>query len=373
MFDIKNHEEYEAQVSWDLQNPAWDSFLEACPGGSFVQTSLWGQVKAKYGWKPLRLLITRENQIVAGAQFLLREIGPFGYLAYVTKGPVISSGEPKSREFILQNLRETIQMNRIQYLILQPPDNAEDLVNDLKSMGFHRNRSNLVYNATLLLDLNDSLENILGNMRKKTRQHIRKGLREGITVREGKKDDIETFFEFMLFTCQRQGVTPHPPEINFFEDMWQYFGKADHLKLFVAYHEGESLSSLLTIPFGERLSAWKIGWSGKKFRKRPNEVLYWEAIKWAKSSGYRYFDFMGIDPSMAEETEDRGGVNRERTTHGPTFFKLGFGGQRVLLPPACEYVANPLFRFCYHSLLRRFIDYPVTRKLIHRVWAKLNR
>jgi hypothetical protein len=41
--------DYEVKTSDVTQDPAWDAFLAAVPGGHHVQTGLWSQVKALIG------------------------------------------------------------------------------------------------------------------------------------------------------------------------------------------------------------------------------------------------------------------------------------------------------------------------------------
>ncbi|HAG97675.1 MAG TPA: hypothetical protein DCL75_02120 [Ktedonobacter sp.] len=76
----------------DSEWKKWDQFIDGHPGGHFLQSWGWGELKASAGWKPLRLSLWDEEQqkVVAAAQVLCRTAPhlPFwaGHLALYSKG-----------------------------------------------------------------------------------------------------------------------------------------------------------------------------------------------------------------------------------------------------------------------------------------------
>jgi hypothetical protein len=59
-------------------------------GGHVLQSYEWGEFKRTSGWRPIRLVLEREDGEVAGVgQFLAYDTGPFvpGVPLYCTKGP----------------------------------------------------------------------------------------------------------------------------------------------------------------------------------------------------------------------------------------------------------------------------------------------
>ena len=71
---------YRTRVSYESDDPAWDAFLAATPGGDHLQTSLWAQVKAPFGWRAARVVVTRDDRIVGGVQLLIRPLPLLGRL-----------------------------------------------------------------------------------------------------------------------------------------------------------------------------------------------------------------------------------------------------------------------------------------------------
>lgn len=61
-------------VNEEPEDPDWDAFLAKTPGGHYTQSSLWAKMKALSGWKATRLVVAREDSIIAGAQLLTRPL-----------------------------------------------------------------------------------------------------------------------------------------------------------------------------------------------------------------------------------------------------------------------------------------------------------
>jgi lipid II:glycine glycyltransferase (peptidoglycan interpeptide bridge formation enzyme) len=202
--------------------------------------------------------------------------------------------------------------------------------------------------ATIVIDLQASTETIQGEMRAKTRQHIRKGLRAGVTVREGSESDLETFYRLHMATCRRQGFSPYP--MRHFATLWRAFRPVDGVRVFLAEYDGEPVSGLVLLIHGGSVYAHGMGWSGRHPRRMPNEALYWSAIAWSKEQGYRTWDFTWIDPRAAAVVVS-GQALPEELRKSVTFFKLGFGGRVTTFPGAYAYLPNPALRTAFRSLV----------------------
>jgi hypothetical protein len=362
------------RVSSGPQDAAWDDFVARCPGGHHEQTSRWAQVKACYGWESMRVLRSRDGQIVAGAQVLVRPFSRWGRIGYVTRGPLVS--DPALVPAVVHDLHAAARRARLTYLAVVPPYNGHAFVPAFEALGFWRKPDVIppsgLMTATLLLDLTDELDSMLARMRRKTRQHLRRGQREGVVVREGVERDVETFRELMWALCLRRGTSPSPPQRDFFANVWKFLHPAGLVKLFVAELGGQPVSALLTFAFGDAVRAWKIGWAGDHGDQSPNEVVYWEAIRWAKRQGYRLFDFVWIEDDLAR-TLLRGDPVRWDVADGMSFFKVGFGGVPTLLPAPCCNFYNPMLRAVLKVGGRHVIGSTTFARLAGRLWGGLAR
>ena len=150
----------------------------------------------------------------------------------------------------------------------------------------------------------------------------------------------------MLETCKRIGVVPNPSRLQSFILMWQLFHPIGKMKLFFASFHGEDISGIIAIPFGHTVNLWKFGWSGKFSEYRPNDLLFWEIFKWSRNAGYRKVDLVHIDPDSAQEFVQH--RNRPAAIKkSSSFFKLGWGGDVVILPEGYLFCRNPIMRALY--------------------------
>jgi lipid II:glycine glycyltransferase (peptidoglycan interpeptide bridge formation enzyme) len=323
-------------------------------------------VKALLGWRAVRLVVSRADQIVAGAQLLIRPFSVFGTLGYVTKGPVFAVDDPLLPELVINYLHQVAKSYHLQYLIVQPPNNGQALAAALPDRGFRSSPIAVGPTATVRIDLQPDLDQILAGMRKQTRRDIRHGLRQEMIGREGTDDDLATFYRLLGATSERQNFLPFSQQ--YFSKLWQLYRPPGYARLFLAEYNGEVVSAQLVLAFGDTVIAKNSGWSGRYGNLGPNHVLDWTTLEWAKAQGYRYYDLEGIDPSVARMILNGGSLTDElKRQHGPAFYKLGFGGEVTLLPDAYDYVYNPLLRWGYAAIFPKVASWPVTKKVINRL------
>jgi lipid II:glycine glycyltransferase (peptidoglycan interpeptide bridge formation enzyme) len=288
---------YSVRVSDDQEDSDWDAYLQDSAHGGHVQTSLWGQIKAWLGWRVIRIVVTDNGHIVAGAQILIRPVRFLGNVGYVPKGPVIGRDDPRLSELVIRTLHEVAAAHSIRVLFAQPSLEGADLTSQLNAAGFATSPISIGPSATVLVDLHDDLDAVLGRMTKGMRNGIRRSQRRGIKVREGTRIDLPTFHRLLVATSKRRGFSPF--ELEYFDEMWRILYPHGQIKLFLSEYQGESISAQLVIPFGDTVIAKQIGWSGRHGSLRPNEGLDWATIQRAKSQGFEYYDLEGIESEAA--------------------------------------------------------------------------
>jgi lipid II:glycine glycyltransferase (peptidoglycan interpeptide bridge formation enzyme) len=223
--------------------------------------------------------------------------------------------------------------------------------------------------STIVLDLTQDIETLLSQMRATTRRYIRQGQRRGLTVREGGAGDLDAFAGLMKNLCLRRKVQPNIPQGNFLRELWNHFATRDCLRLFLAESEGEPISAVLVFTMGRWARLWRIGWSGSHRAVRPNELVYWEAIRWAKANGYRFFDLVGFDTRNAQALiEGRAVADADRC--GMSAYKLGFGGQIERLSPGYCCFRNPLVQLGYKVIGRPLLEWRCFKYLTSRLAAQ---
>lgn len=358
---------YSIRVSYLTEDPDWDAFLLEAAGGHSVQTSLWAQVKAELGWHAVRIIVTRSERIVAGAQLLIHSVPLVGAIGYVPKGPVIAYDDPILTNLVVAKLHEVAKAHRVQYLAVQPPCDIETLTQPLQRWGFQPSPYELAPTATVLIDLTQDLDAIMARMKRGVRYNIRHGLRERIVFREGTESDLPSFYSLFVATSQRQGFPAYPE--RYYHKMWSALQPRGWIRLFLVECQDEVVSAQLAISFGDTVIRKLSAWAGSYGNYKPNEVLEWGVIRWAKSHGYRCYDFEGINRNLAKRLL-RGEPVSDDQLQNAYSFKLGFGGEIRLFASACDYIYNPLLRSIYNVVFRssgQGTMRSIARSLIRRV------
>jgi len=320
-----------------LPHSEWDEFVGATPGGTYQQSSVWGEVKTVVGWRAIRLLVHREGKIAGGCQLLLRSLPVVGAVAYVPRGPVMAERNGRAPEVVLNALREVAKGERITYLKLQPPPDGAYLAGLLQAHGFVPSDLEIAPRATTRIDLHRSSASVLGLMHTNARRNIAKARQIGVTVREGAESDLSIFAALVEETARRQSFSPYPS--SYYKQTWRAFAAGGQVQLFIAEHEGVVLASNLVIGFGDT-ATYKMGaWSGARRNVPPNELLHLVAIEWARKMGYRYYDLDDISLTAAKAVLSGGRLDKGR---GLERFKLGLGGEVLVFPGPYDYSVRPL-------------------------------
>jgi peptidoglycan pentaglycine glycine transferase (the first glycine) len=329
----------------------WDAILAASPNGHYEQSSMWARLMARDGWAATRIAIGGGEPLVSG-QLLTKSLPVIGTIGYMPKGPLLRRADPELALRFVDGLLAHVQTHRVRYLAIAPVRPDEAFEGALSERAFTPNAV-ASYRATVRLDVTRSLDDLLSGMSKWTRRNIRRGQTHGVAVREGDESDLDTFSRLKLSGRARKNnryaIRPHA----YYADMWRIFRPGGHIQLLVAEYGGEPVSAMLAIAFGDTVFAHSTAWSGVHGAHKPNEVLEWEAIKWAKQHGYHFFDFEGIQRHVADSIAN--GMPLKDEIPKVAKFKLGFGGQIVLLPGAYDYVPNALLGWGIRRL------YPVLR------------
>ena len=343
----------------------WDTFLEQVPEVYFAQSSLWTKVKAYQNYEALRLTVSRQGQIVAGAQILMRPVTGLGYLGYVSRGPVLRRDDPALMSFTLQAMLRATRQAGIGMLIVQPHGHGPGPVDQLQRLAFRPTARSVAPVHTLLLDLRPDSDRIMAQFKTRTRYNVRLSGRKDVVVREGgSAEDLETFSRLASLTGQRQGFSV--PSHGYYRQLWSTLAPTGHAKLFVAEYEGELLAAQLAIGFGDTMLNRMTVWGGREGKRKPNEGLMWFAIQSAKEAGYSTYDFGGLSPKGAQAYET--GADLPEDLKGTvTSFKLGFGGEIVTTPEAYVYTGNRILRQIDKNILARLEDSKQVKKLTNRL------
>ncbi len=340
----------------------WDGWLADSPGGGHIyQTYAWGEFKRRLGWKPVRLVLERDGQVVGLGQFLVWST-PFvpGRLMYATKGPWLPwEDELAVRTFFL-GVR-TVAARENAHTVKIEPEVAEQqaaVKAVLTDIGFRKARWDLNFKTTMFVDISPSEEELLANMKGKTRYNIRLAENKGVEVVEDNSLEArEHFFEMLKVTAERDGFSIRRPR-EYQMAVWQSMYDRDRANLYFATHEGDRLAGFLAYTFGKKYWYHLGASTNEKRNLMAPYLLQWEVMRRMKARGMTYYD-MGPVPSPDN-------LNEDDPMWGVYRFKVGFDGQIADFLGSLDLPVGKARAAAWHSLEPAY--YRAYQRLRHDIY-----
>ena len=337
---------------------AWDAALACLPRPHIFQTWRWGDFKSRWGWQPTRLLFEQDGQTLAAAQILRRQLPRLPlYVTYVPKGPVLDYENPLQLGRVLSALERQASEQRSLFIKIDPDvwlsrgtgdsppaPGATDVLERFSQHGWRPSAEQIQFRNTVLVDLSQDEDEMLANMKAKTRYNIRLTSRRGVRARLGDESDLKTFFRLYHETSQRDEFLIRPS--TYYLDVWSEFLRVGEAHLLLAEVDGEPIAGVILFHFGQ--TAWYMyGASSNQYRNlMPNYLLQWEAMRLAKKLGCTQYDMWGA-PDCFDENDPMWGVYR---------FKVGFGGETVQGIGAFDFSRSPRLYWIYTTAMPRVLN-----------------
>ncbi|OGJ56546.1 hypothetical protein A3D88_04785 [Candidatus Peribacteria bacterium RIFCSPHIGHO2_02_FULL_52_16] len=182
--------------------------------------------------------------------------------------------------------------------------------------------------ATRIIDLTKSEEEILAQMHQKGRYNIKVAEKHGVMIEQSQ--DIDAFYELMKKTSERDRFGKHSK--NHYGAMLKHLPGAF---LMIAQHDKKPIAGLMGVLWNG-LGVYYYGASSHAYRAlMAPYALQWAAMRHCKASGYHSYDLFGIAPPSSDSSHPWVGISD---------FKAKFGGQVIEYPPEREIVIRPLLK-----------------------------
>jgi len=345
-----------SQLAGLIQAPQWDAFVQQHAQGHLLQTSAWGALKRRFGWREGGVAILDDaGNLRAGALLLYRRAVGLT-LAYAPKGPLTDWRDHTLTAELLLQMVERSRRAGAAVLKIEPdlPDTPDHRAL-LRSYGLVPSRQTVQPRSTILLDIGVDEAAILDHMKSKWRYNIRLAQRKGVTVRPATPADLPVINDLMQTTGTRDGFAVHSP--TYYNTAYDLFVPNYGVYLLAEY-AGEALAAIVVCMVG-RTAYYLWGASSDRERNRmPNHALQWAGIQWAKERGALAYDFWGIPDAIGQVAQglrhgDGSGTPSEELPldldalpngelWGVYRFKQGFGGNVVRTVGAWDLAVDPL-------------------------------
>ena len=258
----------------EADSARWDDYVLRAPGSHFGQLTAWKRVQERAYGVRARWRIAERTGAIAGVLplFETRGIGG-GRRLYSAPGGLLADDE-EAAHALLEPAREAVQREGHDWLELRDQRRRwEELVT-------------VEEHVTMEVELPRDPEVLWAAFDTKLRNKIRKGEKAGFTARWG-HEHVAAFYRVLLENMRDLG-TPILGE-DYYRQVLDGFG--DDATVLVLEAAGEPVGTMFLVEHAGTLADPWASSLRRFLARRPNEVLYWEALRRGIVRGCSRFDF----------------------------------------------------------------------------------
>lgn len=403
-----------------LTDEEFNAFAEKHPNNIFFQSSYWGDLKAYTGWEK-HLIGIKENGEIKGATLLLgKKIPILGKMFYAPRGFLIDYHNFKFVKQFTNEVKKYLKKQKGIFFKMNPnlsyqerdidgqivPNgySNQDILDTLKSLGYHHNGFTIHYGKDLeprwisVLDIENKTEDeVFQLFRSSHKRKIKKSLGGWLSLEQVTSNDTEKldiYKKIMTHTGDRRGFIDRAED--YYKKMYDAFSKDNQIQIVLVkldlekYYnyllqeqnelnekiehlstkkenekkdllnklesleknikevkqtieeEGNSLyiTAGLFMLFGNQLT-YLFGGSYDKYMKYFGAYyMQWEMIQYAIQNHYKQYNFYGIT----------GEFNEDSPMFGLFDFKRGFHATVVELIGEFTFVISKSHYFLYNRM-----------------------
>lgn len=334
----------------------WDARIAATPnGGNVYQSHALGQVKRMARWTPRYAVADG----VAMTVHTKRAPG-FGTVWYLPKGPCVSDAEAL-RPLVAQ-LREAAAAEGVCFVRIEPEiRESPESLSALEAMGLVRTDPVQPHSSTVIFALPETEDELLAAYPAKTRNMVRRAMREGVEVQRAPDDDAtyEQMWTVWEAVVRDQGLGVRGKD--YFVESWRTMVRGGVAQPVVALVDGEMVAWALVTVVGT-VAAYK---EGASLRERPvpgaSQLLQYEGMRWAIEQGARTYDLVGTPHSSRLDDKDD-------MRHGLGVFKRGFSKEVTDWVGAWDIVLRPRRYAVWQRIGQRVVTRVQRREVGDAFW-----
>ena len=310
----------------------WDEFVTAHPDANFLQSWDFYEFYFSRGFDIVRRGIYDENNQLVGVYAGEVEPAKRGRHLAIAGGPIFDWTNQEIKNLIFSDMKQQAKKLKCTFVRVRPQlQNTPENAKIFQQLGFRKAPIYLSVEFAGVLNLENSEEEILKNMRQRLRRALRKAEKNQITIEKTSDPKaIHDFYQIELQTAKRHDFYAFSED--FLTKQFAAFAKNDEAVLYIAKLNGEILAENFMIFYGNEAS-YHYGVSselGTKYSGAP--LLHMEAMRDARKRGIKRYNFWGI-------------VDENDTKHrfyGVSVFKRGFGVEELKYLEARDLVLDKI-------------------------------
>lgn len=297
-----------------------------------LQSWEWGEARRQMGIKVLR--------ITDGKNIFQLTIHPLIFNYYIGYLPRSVFPSKEILEFLYDwGKKNKIILFKIEPYIEKSKIKMQNAKLQVKNQNLIRSKHPLFPDWTQVLDITKSEDELLRQMKPKTRYNIKLAQKKGVVVKEESNEKGYKIFEKLYFdTCKRQKYFGHTPKYH--QIVWKNL-KNSIAHILISYYQNTPLVAYELFHFKDTFY-YPYGGSSTEFRNlMAANLIMWEAIRLGKKLGAKKFDMWGSLPPGYDLKKDWSGFTR---------FKEGYKTEFVQMVGSYDLIVSPIGYQLYNWL-----------------------
>jgi FemAB-related protein (PEP-CTERM system-associated) len=285
----------------------WNEFVKMNPHATPYHLWEYGKsLSLTYGYKRF-YLIAKEDEEIVGILPLIQVKSLLFYNKLISLPFCEYGGQLSESKYIAKSLWkmaiEVANKLKVDYIEIRNPSSIPD------TNGYHR----IQRYVTFEIDLTKGIESLWRNLDKKTRNAIRKAMKNGIGVEEVKNENgLKLYYKLYLKMQKRHGSPPN--SFKLFYNIYRQLQPMGIMRILLAKYQGKTIGGIITFHFNRIIYWWGNVTEPDYRHLNPANLLLWKVIEWGDENNFKIF-------------------NLGRTRKGTSIhhFKDGWGGKEIIL------------------------------------------
>jgi lipid II:glycine glycyltransferase (peptidoglycan interpeptide bridge formation enzyme) len=283
-------------------------------------------------WEPLFLAAMDNGENVLGVLFCVLQkefgglLGRFTTRAIIWGGPLVNPVEQRTEavNYLLKAVDKVLKDKSI-YIQFRNLYDLSDSKDCFKNNGYL-----FEDHLDFICDLTIGEESLWKKLFPSRRNKIRKAEKEGLKIQL--INNISEFEDSYYILKKIYSRIKLPlADKTLFDSAYRILSPKELLKVFLAKYNNKAIGALYLLTYGGKSYVWYAGSLSAYLNKHPNDILYWEAMKWSCRNNYKTFDFggagspdkkYGVREFKRQFGADLVNYGRYRKVYKPRLFKL---------------------------------------------------
>jgi CelD/BcsL family acetyltransferase involved in cellulose biosynthesis len=328
----------EFRIADNTSRGEWESFLAKSVSGNLPQSFDYGEVTKMYNQhnRVIRLSASDGGGIVGLVQAI--SYGKLGFGTRLNAGDGYEFGAVVSledEEHVLRELLSSLEKSAVRNRVIEGFIFRPTIEKVLANMSYTVSAVANLYRVALLKTAEDLWKNIAHNKRR----NIKKAQEQGAEVIQSKSyDAFVSFYEMYEASSERAGFKSYP--FNYYNSYLKIFGASDKVRIFLTVFKDQPAAGLFVVVHGDTAYALAAGSRKDFWQVRPNDLLHWKAMDWARGEGLSWYHFGGVYEPLPTENSPGWSLWRwKREWNGQ--LKKYYVYHKVYMPKFKKFILTP--------------------------------